>query len=112
MRKKLSPPNALDIAVKRAASLESIDAGLDLGKGLELSKYKSIIDTLKGSIDKYNTALSNVDELRNQIKIDLGVVKDWSDRMLSGVSAHYGSDSEEYEKAGGVRKSFIKKVKV
>jgi hypothetical protein len=31
-------------------------------------------------------------------------LRDMSERMLTGVATKYGKDSDEYEKAGGVRK--------
>ena len=37
-------------------------------------------------------------------------VADLSSRLLSGVKTKYGADSSEYEKAGGTRKSEIKRT--
>ncbi|MBM4025843.1 MAG: hypothetical protein FJ280_10625 [Planctomycetes bacterium] len=46
-----------------------------------------------------------MDELGNQIKTQEKKLKDLTERMLAAVAARYGKDSDEYEKAGGTRKS-------
>ena len=46
--------------------------------------------------------------LNDVIKTELAL-KDLSERMLMGVGSKFGKDSDEYEMAGGVRKSEHKK---
>ena len=46
--------------------------------------------------------------LNDVIKTELAL-KDLSERILMGVGSKYGSKSDEYEMAGGVRKSERKK---
>jgi len=60
---------------------------------------------LSHQLEDYNSALSSVDELGNQIKTQEKKLKDLTERMLAAVAARYGKDSDEYEKAGGTRKS-------
>jgi hypothetical protein len=36
-------------------------------------------------------------------------LKDWNERILSGVATKYGKNSSQYEMAGGVKKSERKK---
>jgi hypothetical protein len=62
-------------------------------------------------VNDYNTTLSTVDEKYNRFKAEVAKLRDWNERMLSGVGSAYGKDSSEYEKAGGVRKSEKKKPK-
>lgn len=90
---------------KRAAALASIDPALDLGGGLTLQAFNQQLASLQAKLDEYNTALSMVDELGNQLKAEEKKVLDLRERMLAGVAAKYGKDSDEYEKAGGTRKS-------
>jgi uncharacterized protein YukE len=92
-------------AQKRASALASIDAALDLGGGLTLQAFNQQVASLQAKLDEYNTALSRVDELGNQLKAQEKKVQDLHERMLAGVAAKYGRDSDEYEKAGGTRKS-------
>lgn len=37
------------------------------------------------------------------------VVKDWNERVLTGVATKYGKNSNQYEMAGGKKKSERKK---
>lgn len=102
-KKRASP--VLEKAAKRLAGLASIDPALDLGGGLTLQAYRQQVESLQAKLEAYNTALSQVDELGNQIKAEEKKLKDLNERMLAGVAAKYGKDSDEYEKAGGIRKS-------
>jgi hypothetical protein len=76
-----------------------------LGGELTLTAYRQQVKSLTDKLEAYNSALSTVDELGNQIRSEEKKVKDLSERMLVGVAAKYGKDSDEYEKAGGTRKS-------
>jgi hypothetical protein len=57
----------------------------------------------------YNTTLSTADSQLNAVEDAEKVLRDMSERMLTGVATYYGKDSDEYEKAGGVRKRDRKK---
>lgn len=92
-------------AKTRVAALTSIDAELDLGEGLTLKAYKEALQDTEGRLDGYNTALSQVDGAFNALRSAEKKLADLSERMLTGVASRYGKDSDEYEKAGGVRKS-------
>ena len=96
-------------AVTRAAALKSISATLDLGEGLTLAEYQAAIDGLKAKNDNYNTKLSELDGLLNELEADEKAVEDLSSRMLAGVGVKFTKESNEYEKAGGTRKSERKK---
>jgi hypothetical protein len=95
----------LDKANRRAAGLASIDPDLNLGEGLTLAKYRDTISDAQAKLDRYNTLLSQTDEALNTLQAAEKALSDLSDRMLAGVGAKYGKNSDEYEKAGGVRKS-------
>ena len=98
-------------AFKRHASVQSIDSNYDLGNGLVAKDYQLAITDVKDSMDNYNTQLSVVDEKLNILKEKETILKNWNERILNGVASKYGKDSNEYEKAGGVRKSERKKPK-
>ena len=101
-RKKIN--SHYDEAIARSAAMKSISATLDLGNGLTLETYENAIKDLRDKLNAYNTQLSLVDELRNNVLESEKSLKDLSDRMLSGVASKYGRNSEEYEKAGGTKK--------
>lgn len=108
-RKKLVSVKAYDIAKARLAGLKSIDPNLDLGNGLTVDSYEKAITIYSGDVGQYNTTLSTVDDQYNSCKESLLVLKDQSERMLTGVASKYGKNSSQYEMAGGKKKSDRKK---
>lgn len=98
-------------AFKRHAAVQSIDSNYDLGNGLVAKDYQAAITEVKTAMDTYNTALSTVDGYLNVLKEKEKVLRNWNERILTGVASKFGKDSSEYEKAGGVRKSERKKPK-
>jgi uncharacterized phage infection (PIP) family protein YhgE len=105
--KKKSP--ALEKARKRLAGIESINPNLNLGNGLTANAYRTLINQLEANLKAYNIKLSEADELLNNVLAGDAELAEFSDRMLKAVGAVYGLDSNEYEKAGGTRKSERKK---
>ena len=95
----------IESANTRAASLASIDPALDLGNGLTLGGYKGSITTAQSELDAYNQLLSDVDEALNTFQKAEATLTDLSERMLAGVGVRFGKDSDQYEMAGGTKKS-------
>lgn len=96
-------------ASERLSGLKAIDPSLDLGNGLKVGEFETAITNLRATVEDYNSMLSQLDEKQNQIDAAEEAVRNLSERMLAGVAAKYGKDSNEYEQAGGVRKSERKK---
>jgi hypothetical protein len=103
--RKKRTSKTLDKAQQRAAGLSSISSTLDLGNALTLAAYNAEIAATKTSLDAYNAALSAVDATYNTLQEAEGGLAALTERMLAGVAAKYGKDSNEYEMAGGTRKS-------
>lgn len=97
-------------AVQRVAGLKAIQATLDLGNGLSIEAYEASIGEMKSTIDTYNTLLAQADTLQNTIQAKEKALRDLSERMLMGVASRFGRDSDEYEKAGGRKKSEIRRT--
>jgi TolA-binding protein len=95
----------LEQAEMRAASLKAIDPNLDFGNNRSITKLDKQIEDLQDSINLYNTAITNLGNLRSQIKEQEKELRNLTTQMLLGVAFTYGKDSFEYEMAGGVRKS-------
>ena len=93
----------------RLAGLQSIDPLLDLGGGLTVVSFKADIDDVDADMNTYNTMLSDVDQFQNRLNTKEDKLNDKSTRLLAAVGAHFGKDSDEYEKAGGTRTSERKK---
>lgn len=106
--KRLSP--VYDVAITRKAGISSIGATLDLGAGLTLAGYQTAIDAVKTALDDYNNTLSLADQKLNLLKEQEIILKNLNERMLIAVAAKYGKDSNEYEMAGGTKKSERKKA--
>ena len=94
---------------RRIAAVKSIDPSFDLGNGLTASRYQAAIDEVKNAMDTYNTTLSTVDDLLNNLKEKEKALMEWNERVLIGVAAKFGKNSTQYEQAGGKRKSERKK---
>ena len=110
-RSKRSSP-AIDKATTRLASLKGIDPNLDLGNGLTIAEYEGRIADAKGRLEGYNSKLSSLDGDLNKLEAAEDALNDLSDRMLAGVGVKFTRDSDEYEEAGGVRKSDRKRSHV
>ncbi len=104
-QKRTSP--ALDKARTRAAALSSIDAALDVGNGVTLAAYRAQMDAAQTELDEYNALLSQLDAKLNGVKAKERAVAAYSRRILNGVGVKFGTDSDEYEQAGGTRDSDI-----
>lgn len=108
-RKKLGRVLVLEKGRTRLAGVKSISPTLDLGNDVTAENYEAVIESVETKVSLYNTHLSTVDDLYNGCMAEIEILKDWNDRILSGVKSKYGTDSSEYEMAGGVRKSERKK---
>jgi hypothetical protein len=110
-RRKLGRVLDLEKGRKRLAGIKSIDATLDLGNDITVDNYKKEVDKMEDNLAAYNTALSTVDDLYNVCIAQQDILKDWNERVLSGVATKFGKNSSQYEMAGGVKKSERKKAK-
>ena len=95
----------LENALKRVAGLQAINPNLDLGNGLTVPGFATEVTRLENLMNAYNTLLAQSDEGQNKAIAQEKIVRDLSERMLGGIGSKFGHDSNEYEKAGGKRKS-------
>ena len=110
-RRKLGRVLDLEKGRKRVAGVKSIDPALDLGNDITVENYEKQVEKMEQNLAAYNTALSTVDDLYNICIAQKDVLKDWNERILSGVATKFGKNSSQYEMAGGVRKSERKRAK-
>ncbi|UAY53131.1 hypothetical protein [Ferruginibacter albus] len=104
MARKKTSSRAYEKAFRRIASVKSIDSNFDLGNDLTQANYQGAIDNVKNAMDEYNTILSTVDDKLNFLKDKEKELRDWNERILTGVASKYGKSSSQYEQAGGKRK--------
>ncbi|MEH2302006.1 MAG: hypothetical protein V7K88_24235 [Nostoc sp.] len=95
----------LERAVRRAASINSIDPSLDLGNKLTLPAFSTLIETMRTRENAYNSALSSLDKLYREMLETEDELGDMTEHMLMAVGTRYGKSSVEYGMAGGVPKN-------
>ncbi len=93
----------LEKAQRRLASLISIDPKIVLDS-TSAQEYAKTIEALRQKIEAYNATLSTVDEMYHEITDGERSLADYSEQVLLGVAVRFGKNSNEYERAGGVRK--------
>jgi len=105
MARRKRSSKVLEKASRRIASLRSISPNLNLGNGLTVETYTELITDLNDKLSTYNTVLSTVDKIYNDMLTAEQKLGDYSEHMLLGVATKFGKNSDEYEMAGGVKKS-------
>ncbi|MCC5645654.1 hypothetical protein LC607_22455 [Nostoc sp. CHAB 5824] len=99
----------LERAVRRAAGINSIDPSLDLGNGLTLPVFSTLIERMRARENAYNSALSSLDKLYREMLETEDELGDMTEHMLMAVGTRYGKSSVEYSMAGGVPKNLRRK---
>lgn len=107
-RKKRTSP-AFEKLAQRLSGLKAIDEKLDLGNNLTVDSIIQKIVAYNGELEEYNIMLSNTDTKLNEIEAMEEAANNLSEIILFAVAAKFGKDSNEYEMAGGKRKSDIKR---
>ncbi|BAU14705.1 hypothetical protein LEP3755_52560 [Leptolyngbya sp. NIES-3755] len=95
----------LEKAQNRLSAIKSINSSLDLGKGLSVQAYASLVEKTRNRIEIYNSTLSMLNADRVAMEEAEKELKELNERMLLGIALEFGKDSPEYEIAGGIRKS-------
>jgi hypothetical protein len=94
----------LERAQRRLESACSINPALNLGGGLTVTAFAETISDLQSKLAAYNTALSSIDKLADDVKNAEQIVNEMSEKMLMGIGSQFGRASQEYEMAGGSRR--------
>ena len=105
MARQKRTSKVLEKAVRRAAGINSIDPNLDLGSGLTLTAFSTLIETMRTRENTYNSALSSLDKFYSQMLETERELADMAEHMLLAVATRYGKSSVEYGMAGGVPKN-------
>lgn len=103
--------NVIAKALVRSNNLKSISPTLDLGGGLTVAAFDSKIAEAQAAEADYNQTVASLDEKSNRLDALLKETSEMSARLLAGVGARHGRNSDEYEKAGGVKTDEIKRSK-
>lgn len=99
----------LEAARHRLAGLKSLTTAPNLGPDLTAASLEADITVLADRIATYNEKLASLDPLLNEIGALEKALGNKSSRVLAGVGAQRGKDSDDYEQVGGTRTSERKK---
>jgi hypothetical protein len=105
MRRSKKTSEPILLAKKRSAGIKSIDPNLDLGDGLNVPNFDLKIIESEKQLEIYNEALSDAEAKKIEFLKTETELREMSLRFFRGIEAKFGSDSIEFGKAGGVRKS-------
>jgi uncharacterized protein YoxC len=94
----------LAYATRRLESLQSIDPALDMGSGLTVANFSALVNDLSAKLATYNTTLSTIDKMADDVKQAEQTLRAMAEQMLLGVGGRYGKTSQQYEMAGGRRR--------
>jgi hypothetical protein len=95
----------IENAATRINGIRAFAPTLDLGSGLTLAAFEDAIGNARAKLEDYNQTIATLDEKANQVIAAEKTVSELSARMLAGIGARFGKDSNQYEQAGGVRQS-------
>ena len=98
----------LEKAQKRHLALQSIDPNLAISNGISVAEFSVSIADTQMKVDRYNLAIATLTQFHIEMMASEKSLADHHERMLNGVSSHFGRSSKEYEMAGG-RKRFGKR---
>jgi hypothetical protein len=107
-KKKVSPTIAK--AKVRISGMKTIDPMLDFGNGMNITAYEAAIQDAEQRIEAYNMAIANVSQLQSSVAEAEAVLAELSERMLSTIAGRYGKKSDQYEMAGGTKRSTRRRV--
>ncbi len=97
--------SALTKAERRIEGLQTINPGLDFGNGFSITGYNTLVNEVREKLAAYNQARAIVDKEQNTLVDAERALNNYSEHMLLSVASRYGKNSDEYEMAGGTRKS-------
>ncbi|MBD2355315.1 hypothetical protein H6G41_11915 [Tolypothrix sp. FACHB-123] len=105
MSRKKRKSSVLEKVESRAAGMKLVDPNLKLDKDYSLEKMLESIEQLRNKLEIHNNALSLADSSLTEVeKMEKNLAK-LSQKMLMLIAIKYGTDSAQYETAGGVRES-------
>ncbi|MBN4001491.1 hypothetical protein [Nostoc sp. LPT] len=100
---------ALTKAERRIEGMQTINPELDFSNGFSIATYNTKVIELREKLAAYNQAQTIVDKTHNALIETERELNTYSEQMLLNVASRYGKNSDEYEMAGGTRRSDRKK---
>jgi len=104
-RRKKAPTPAMIEGAQKLAGMKSISPTLDLGNGVSVETVEAVQAEANAALEDYNATLALGDEKLNIFIAKEKAVKAINKKILPAGGLKFGTDSNEYEKLGGVRDS-------
>lgn len=108
-RTRKTTTSALTDGEQKVAGLKAISPNLDLKKGVSVAEGETLIGNARTKLNEYNSLLAQLDAKLNEVNAADKDLRAFNKKVLPAVGVEYGTDSDEYEKVGGVRESERKK---
>lgn len=105
MSRKKRKSSVLEKVESRAAGMKLIDPTLKLDNDYSLAKLVESMEQLRNKLEVHNNALSLADSSLTEVEEMEKHLAKLSQKMLMLIAIKYGTDSPQYETAGGVRDS-------
>ncbi|MEH2182377.1 hypothetical protein [Nostoc sp.] len=102
---------ALTKAERRIEGMQTINPELDFSNGFSIVIYNTKVVELREKLAAYNQAQTIVDKTHNALIEAERELNTYTEQMLLNVASRYGKNSDEYEMAGGTRRSDRKKAR-
>ncbi|MEH2448536.1 MAG: hypothetical protein V7K18_23005 [Nostoc sp.] len=102
---------ALTKAERRIEGMQTINSQLDFSNGFSITTYSTKVIELREKLAAYNQAQTIVDKTHNALIETERELNIYTEQMLLNVASRYGKNSDEYEMAGGTRRSDRKKAR-
>jgi ABC-type hemin transport system substrate-binding protein len=105
MSRKKRKSSVLEKVESRAAGMKLVDPTLKLDDDYSLEKVLESMEQLRNKLEVHNNALSLADSSLTEVEEMEKNLNKLSQKMLMLIAIKYGTDSPQYETAGGVRDS-------
>ncbi|BAZ00020.1 hypothetical protein NIES37_40030 [Tolypothrix tenuis PCC 7101] len=105
MSRKKRKSSVLEKVKSRADGMKLIDPTLKLDDDYSLDKLLESMEQLRNKLEVHNNALALADSSLTEVEEMEKNLNKLSQKMLMLIAIKYGTDSPQYETAGGVRDS-------
>ncbi|MFN6560580.1 MAG: hypothetical protein RMY28_012305 [Nostoc sp. ChiSLP01] len=102
---------ALTKAERRIEGMQTINSELNFGNEFSIATYNAKVIELREKLAAYNQAQTIVHKTLNALVEAERELNTYSEQMLLNVASRYGKNSDEYEMAGGTRRSNRRKAR-
>jgi hypothetical protein len=108
-RRRKTASEAMNELEQNVAGMKSIEPDLDAGSGVTVATGEALLADARAALEDYNATLAMSDEKLNVFIAKDKLTRAFNKKIKPAVGLKYGTDSDEYEKVGGVRESERKK---